>query len=135
MGGAFSRARPEMETRVQADPADALQLSVLAMIDAGLGREEVAVEEGKKASELLSAKANNFNTPTVHCNLAVVYAWTGQNDLAIAELTPLINGPAMGNIICLPTYGDFLRNPVWDPLRNDPRFTAIMKRLAPVASR
>ena len=135
VGDAFSRARPEMETRVQADPADALQLSVLAIIDAGLGRKEVAVEEGKKACELLSAKANNFNTPTVHCNLAVVYAWIGQNDLAIAELTPLINGPAMGNIICLPTYGDFRRNPLWDPLRNDPRFTAIMKRLAPVASK
>jgi len=40
-------------------------------VHAGLGREEVAVEEGKKACELVSAKANNFNTPTVHCNLAV----------------------------------------------------------------
>jgi serine/threonine-protein kinase len=132
---AFAVVRPEMEKRVFADPTDGLQLSVLAIIDAGLGRKEQAVREGKKACELISSRANNFNTPTVHCNLAVVYAWTGQSDPAIAELTPLIDRPAMGNIICFPTYGDFRLNPLWDPLRKDPRFEALVQRLAPIASK
>ena len=132
---AFASARSEMEKRVLADPSDGLHLSVLAIIDAGLGRKEDAIQEGRKACELASSKANNFITSAVGCHLAVVYAWIGQNDLAIAELTPLIDGPAMGNIICLPTYGDFRLNPLWDPLRSDPRFTALVAKLAPSASR
>jgi tetratricopeptide (TPR) repeat protein len=132
---AFAVARPEMEKRVFADPADGLPLSVLAVIDAGLGREEQAVQEGRNACELISSKANNFNFQTVHVNLAVVYAWTGQNDLAITELNPLIDRPAMGNIICIPTYGDFRLNPLWDPLRGDPRFEALVHRLSPATAR
>jgi len=67
--------------------------------------------------------------------LAVVYAWTGQNDLAIAELITLIDRPAPTNGIVQPTYGDFRLNPLWDPLRNDPRFEALVQRLAPSAVR
>jgi tetratricopeptide (TPR) repeat protein len=132
---AFSKARPEMEKYVVAAPTQGLQLSVLAMIDAGLGHKDKAVEEGKRACDLTPFKQNNFDATTVRCNLAVVYAWTGQNDLAIDELSKLLNRPAMGSGIAQPTYGDFRLNPLWDPLRNDPRFEALVQRLAPVASK
>jgi len=39
----------------------------------------------------------------------------------------------MGSGIAQPTYGDFRLNPLWDPLRSDPRFEALVQRLAPVA--
>jgi serine/threonine-protein kinase len=116
-------------------PSNGVELSVLAILDAGLGRSQQAIEEGQRACDLAPFKTNSFDAPTVHCNLAVVYAWTGQNDLAIAELSKLLNRPAMGSGIAQPTYGDFRLNPVWDPLRNDARFQALMKRLAPVAPR
>jgi hypothetical protein len=76
-----------------------------------------------------------LNAPIVRCNLAVVYGWNGQLDLAISELDQLVNRPAGTNLPAQPTYGDFRRNPLWDPLRNDPRFATIMKRLALVAVR
>jgi serine/threonine protein kinase len=132
---AFAKARPEMEKYVVAAPTQGLQLSVLAMIDAGLGHKDKAVEEGKRACDLTPFKQNNFDATTVRCNLAVVYAWTEQNDLAIDELSKLLNRPAMGSGIAQPTYGDFRLNPLWDPLRNDPRFEALVQRLAPVASK
>jgi hypothetical protein len=132
---AFALARPEMDKRAFADPTEGLHLSVLAMIDAGLGRKEQAVQEARRAAELTTYKVNNFLAPTVNCHLAVVYAWTGQNDLAIAQLGELVQKPANGAGIAQPTYGDFKLNSEWDPLRSDPRFEALLQRLAPVASK
>ena len=110
-------------------------LSMLAIIDAGLGNKEDALRGGRRACELASYKTDNFDATTVRCNLAVVYAWTGENDLAIAELNKLIERPASSHAVCQPTYGDFRLNPFWDPLRNDPRFAAMVEKLAPSQSR
>jgi Flp pilus assembly protein TadD len=132
---AFAAARLEVEKAVLADASDGRSLSLLAMIDAGLGRQEQAVQEAKHACELETFENFAPNAAIVRCNLAVVYAWNGQLDLAISTLDQLVNRPAASNLPAQPTYGDFRRNPLWDPLRNDPRFAAIMKRLAPVAPR
>jgi serine/threonine protein kinase/tetratricopeptide (TPR) repeat protein len=132
---AFAAARLEVEKNVSADAFDGRALSLLAMIDAGLGRQEQAVHEAEHACELETFENFAPNAAIVGCNLAVVYAWNGQPDLAISTLEPLVNRPAGTNLPAQPTYGDFRRNPLWDPLRNDPRFTAIMKRLAPVATK
>jgi Flp pilus assembly protein TadD len=130
---AFRLARVEAEKAVLAEATDGRALSLLAMIDAGLGRQEQAVQEAKRACDLETFESSAVSAPIVRCNLAVVYAWNGQFDFAISELDQLVNRPAGTNLPAQPTYGDFRRNPLWDPLRNDPRFTAIMKRLAPVA--
>jgi serine/threonine protein kinase/Flp pilus assembly protein TadD len=131
---AFAAARLEVEKAVLADASDGRALSLLAMIDAGLGRQEQAVQEAEHACDLVTFENSGPSAPIVRCNLAVVYAWNGQPDLAISTLEPLVNRPAGTNLPAQPTYGDFRWNPLWDPLRNDPRFTAIMKRIAPVAS-
>src|SRR5438128_309798 len=131
---AFAAARLEVEKAVLADASDGRALSLLAMIDAGLGRQEQAVQEAEHACDLVTFENSGPSAPIVRCNLAVVYAWSGQPDLAISTLEPLVNRPAGTNLPAQPTYGDFRRNPSWDPLRSDPRFTAIMKRLASVAS-
>jgi len=130
---AFAAARLEVEKAVLADASDGRALSLLAMIDAGLGRKEQAVQEAERACDLEPFENFGLDAPIVRCNLAVVYAWNGQLDLAISALDQLTNRPAGSNLPAQPTYGDFRWNPLWDPLRNDPRFTAIMKRLAPTA--
>ena len=109
-------------------------MSLLAIVDAGLGRKEQAVSEAKQACELTPFSTMNLDAPSSRCNLAIVYAWTGQNDLAFAELDKLIDRPAGNNIMFQPTYGDLRLNPLWDPLRGDPRFEALVKRLAPSSS-
>jgi Flp pilus assembly protein TadD len=132
---AFAKARVEAEKAVLADVSDGRALSLLAMIDAGLGRQEQAVQEAERACDLATFESSGVQAPIVRCNLAVVYAWNGQVDLAISALDSLVTRPAGSNLPAQPTYGDFELNPLWDPIRNDPRFNEIMKRLTPIASR
>ena len=126
---AFAAARIQVANAVIADPTSGRKLGLLAVIDAGLGRRDQAVSEARRACDL-SAKVA-IDAPVAACNLAVVYAWTGQSDLALAVLEEWITRPAGANEPNQPTYGDFRLNPVWDPLRNDPRFSALVERLAP----
>jgi tetratricopeptide (TPR) repeat protein len=126
---AFAAARVQAASAVLADSTSNRKLSLLAMIDAGLGRREEAVEEARRAYDLASNVA--IDAPVAACNLAIVYAWTGQSDLALAVLEEWITRPAGANQPDQPTYGDFRLNPVWDPMRNDPRFVKLVDRLAP----
>jgi TolB-like protein/Flp pilus assembly protein TadD len=132
---AFTAARLEAEKAAMADTNDGRTLSLLAMIDAGLGRKQLAVEEALHACDLVPFKSLAPSAPFVRCNLAIVYAWNGQVDLAISTLDSLVNRPAGTNLPAQPTYGDFKLNPVWTPLRSDPRFEALVQRLAPVTSK
>jgi hypothetical protein len=63
--------------------------------------------------------------PGMLINLAVVYAWTDEPDLAFATLAPLINIPS--GIY----YGQLSRDPYWEPLRKDPRYEKLLAELAP----
>jgi serine/threonine protein kinase/Flp pilus assembly protein TadD len=132
---AFTAARVKVERAVLSDVADARQLGLLAMIDAGLGRREEALREARHACELAPFEKAAMDAPIVRCNLAVVYAWTGDSDLAIDELDKLVVKPGGSNLPAQPTYGDFRLNPVWDPLRRDRRFQALTDRLAPTPIR
>ena len=58
--------------------------------------------------------------------LAVIYAWTGENDHAIERLAEVAKLP--GSHV---TYGHLRLNPIWDPLRGDSRFDKIIASLAP----
>ena len=89
--------------------------------------------DAKRACELRPLETSSLDAPVVGCNLAVVYAWTGQPDLALAELGRWVDLPAGSNLPMQPTYGDFRLNPLWDPLRADPRFASLVERLAPAA--
>jgi len=131
---AFRVARNEVEKATMGEPGDARALSLLAMIDAGLEQKDQAIAEAERARDLQPFKSSSMDAPIVRCNLAVVYAWTGQSELAISELNSLTSKSAGSNLPAQPTYGDFKLNPLWDPLRSDPRFTEIMNRLAPTAS-
>ena len=61
----------------------------------------------------------------------MVYAWTDQPELALTELETWTQRPSGANLTYQPTYGDLKLNPMWDPLRSNPRFVSLVERLAP----
>ncbi len=85
---AFTAARAQMEEWLNAHPTNRMAASgLLAMIDAALGRKDEAVREAREAAEKLLATKREA-TPCLFCDLAVVYAWTGQPELALPSWRP-----------------------------------------------
>ena len=122
---AFATARKEAEVKWAVDADKPQQLSLLACMDAGAGRKEDAIREAKRALELRPIAKDACDGPYLAANLALVYAWTGERDLAIEQLEALAKIPGG------PSYGDLKLNPKWDDLRGDPRFEQMVASLAP----
>jgi TolB-like protein/tRNA A-37 threonylcarbamoyl transferase component Bud32 len=122
---AFTNARRELEQKVRDQPSYASALCALGVVDAALGNKGDAIREGEQAIKLLPVSKSAAEGALLMKNLAVIYAWTGEKDRAIeqlAETAKLFNDLS---------YGHLRLNPLWDPLRGDPRFEAIVASLAP----
>jgi TolB-like protein/class 3 adenylate cyclase/Flp pilus assembly protein TadD len=122
---AFTAARIEVEKIVQKQPDFAAALSLLGMIDAGLGRKEEALREGRRACELLPISKDAIDGAAFAVNLAQTYACTGEKNLAIEQIEAVERVP---NYL---SYGLLKLRPEWDSLRGDPRFEKIIASLAP----
>ncbi len=122
---AFTAARAEQEKAVQAQPNYGPALCALGLIDAGLGRKEEALREGRRAVELLPVEKDAINGPLMIEYLAMIAAWVGDKNLACEQLAIAIR-PAS-----TVSYGQLKLLPFWDPLRGDPRFEKIVASLAP----
>jgi serine/threonine-protein kinase len=122
---AFNAARVRQQAVVRAQPVHAPSLCTLALIDAGLGKKEEALREGRRAVELLPVERDALAGADIIYGLAIVCAWTGENDLAFEQLAIATQKPG------LLSYGQLKLHPWWDPLRGDPRFEKIVASLAP----
>jgi tetratricopeptide (TPR) repeat protein len=118
---AFAAARAEVEKIVEKQPDFAAALSLLGMIDAGLGRKEEAIREGQRACELLPMSKDAVDGVAFVVNFAQIYAWTGEKDLAIEQLNTALKVPNDLH------YGEMRLHPLWDVLRGDPRFEKLME--------
>jgi TolB-like protein/Flp pilus assembly protein TadD/predicted Ser/Thr protein kinase len=116
---AFMRARSQQEEEIRGHPDNIDLLSQLGLIDAGLGRKEEALNEGRRAMELAPTD------PDAKICFAIICAWTGERELALEQLEAASKTPGDH------TYGNLRLSPMWDPLRGDPRFEKIVASLAP----
>jgi TolB-like protein/Tfp pilus assembly protein PilF len=122
---AFTAARAEQQQIIQAPESYGPALCVLGLIDAGLGRKEEALREGRRAVELLPVEKDRIFGIAMVKYFAMIAAWTGDKDLACEQLAIAIRPPSRL------TYGELKLLPFWDPLRGDPRFEQIVASLAP----
>jgi serine/threonine protein kinase/tetratricopeptide (TPR) repeat protein len=127
---AFMRARADLEEEIRVHPDDLGLLSRLGLIDAALGRKEEAMREGRRALELvpIAQEAMFGSCPNEVCvtrSFAMICAWAGERELALEQLEAVTKIPGG------PSYGELRLDPMWDPLRGDPRFEEIVASLAP----
>ena len=126
---AFTTARVAQEQVVAKQKDYAPALCLLGLIDAALDNKQAALEEGRRAAELLPVSKDAINGPIVSAYFAMIAAWTGEKDLAIEQLNAVVR-PGVYAPFCT-DYGMLKTFPFWDPLRGDPRFEKIVGSLAP----
>jgi len=121
---AYEKALPLAEKQVQEAPDDPSRHALLGGVLAVLGRKQEAVREGKRAVELRPESKDAFDGPMYTIALAQIYAWTGDKDQALQLIEKSLTTP---NGLTVP----MLRlDPMWDPVRDDPRFQALISRYA-----
>jgi TolB-like protein/Tfp pilus assembly protein PilF len=125
---AFEAARAQQEKIVQAQPDYGPALCVLGLIDAALGRKELALDEGRRAIALTPVEKDVTNGSRVLEYFAITAAWAGEKELALQQLEAGLRAPSASLML---SYGALKLFPVWDPLRGDPRFEKIVNSLAP----
>ncbi|XRD81895.1 winged helix-turn-helix domain-containing protein [Dyella halodurans] len=119
-------AYTEVATRARAGlverPDDADLHLTLGYAYAGLGRKTEAVTEGERAVALMPVSEDALTGVDMLEHQAQLYVLVGQPDQAIALIERVLSLPAGGIM-----SSALLRlDPVWDPLRDDPRFKALL---------
>ena len=105
-------------------PDDPNLLGQLAIAEAGLGESEEALRHARRAAEILPPSVDAVLGPSCEMRLAQVLAMTGDRDGAFDKLGKLVKMPFGLN------HGDLKLDPMWDDLRNDPRFDRLLAESA-----
>ena len=121
---AFQRARDWALVKLGEQPNDPELISDLSLADAALGRKESAVQEARKAVELCPMSHDAVDGPNYETQLAMVYAWIGERDAAMAELKKMVKLPRG------PTWGELRFSPLWNDIRTDARFDSLLTQAA-----
>jgi serine/threonine protein kinase/tetratricopeptide (TPR) repeat protein len=101
--------------------------SFLGLAYAGLGEAASAAAEGQKAMVMNPTSKDPFEGPVLEESMANIYALMGDADHAIPILKRLLQIPYGGAI----TPALLRLDPVWDQIRNDPRFQELAAEKKP----
>jgi tetratricopeptide (TPR) repeat protein len=123
LGDRFGAARDRLKQKVEANPEVSSLLSTLGVIDAILGRKEEAIREATRAVDMRPPSQDALEWVSLITNLALVYAWTNEPDLAFRELRVATQTP--GGV----SYGQLKADYAFAPLRKDPRFEKLLVQM------
>ena len=84
----------ELRSNLEREPANNRMRCALSLMEALLGEKEAALRDVRKAVELIPESLDAYSGPAASYNLAIVWAWTGDKDRALAELARLLRIPS-----------------------------------------
>ena len=119
---AFLKAKGLAEELVKQNPGEASAHAQLAEILAWLGDKDAALTKIKRAQEILPESKDAFGGPEITQVAAEIYSILGETEKAVTTLEGMLQKPS-------PVSAAILKlNPIWDPIRKDPRFQALLDK-------
>ena len=118
---ACTKAIERLDREIEVAPNDFRLHIAIGQASALLGRKEQAVRAGQRAVELMPPSKDSLVGPYLGGELAKIYTYVGEHEKALDLLHELPMKPS------LHSAATFRLDPVWDPLRDHPRFQALLE--------
>ena len=128
----WQQARSELEPFLKKQSENVGLIADLTLINMGLGDKAAALALSEQAMAANPIEKDAVDGPIPIETLARVAARVGEPDRAITALQKLLSIPYNGALAAAPLTPALLRlDPMFDPLRNDPRFQKLAASEAP----
>ncbi|UCH63644.1 MAG: tetratricopeptide repeat protein [Fidelibacterota bacterium] len=118
----FENASALLEGKVRESPNDERIHAASGRVYAHLGLADEAIREGRQAVDLMPVSLDALHGPWYIEDLAEIYTIVGEHDEALNLLEQLLEIP------CYTSIGELRFHRVWDPLREHPRFQALLEK-------
>ena len=114
----------DLQTELNGKPDSLRLLQQISWVELGRGRKAEAIHAAEHAANLLPLDKDTYFGARELVGLAQIAAQADAPDEALRVIQQLLSVPAGGVM----TIERLKRDPVWDPLRNDPRFQKLIAK-------